>query len=75
MSRERTILLSQRSGSQFALKDSALASVKPVHVWPITLFCIVGFENYLAPINIMTSGRVTFKNHVTRSKVKVAVST
>ena len=42
--------------------------MKPVHVQPIILSCMVGFEHYLAQIIIMTM-------YVVRSKVKVTVCT
>ena len=44
----------QRSMSQSALTLCALASVKPVHVWPITLSCMIGFEKKMAQMSIMT---------------------
>ena len=48
-------------------------SVKPVPVRLITFLCIVGFENNLAQMIIMTRGCVVNKNHICRSKVKVTV--
>ena len=56
-------------------KLSAYASVKLVHVRPITLYCMMGFENHLAQMIIMTRRCVPCKNHVTRLKVKVTVCT
>ena len=49
--------------------------MKPVCVRLITLSYMVGFENNLAQIIIMSSRYVMNKNHVTRSKVKVRVRT
>ena len=49
--------------------------MKPVRVRPITLLCIVGFENKLALMIIMTRPCVTIKNHLARSKVKLTVYT
>ena len=37
--------LGQRSRSQFALNLCAQVAVKPFHVWSLTLYCKVGFEN------------------------------
>ena len=65
----------QRSGSHSALKLCAKTSVKPVRVWPITLLWIVGFENSLAQMIIMTRRCVANKNKVARSKVNVTVRT
>ena len=48
-------------------------SVKPVHVRPITLLCIVGFENNLAQMIIMIRQCAANNNHVDRLKVKVTV--
>ena len=42
-------------------------------VWPIASSYMVGFENNLAQIIIITSQCVVNKNHVTKSKVKVTV--
>ena len=64
-----------RSRSQSTLKICAYTSVKPVCVQPITLLCIVEFENNLAQMIIMTRQCVTNNNHVSRSKFKVTVST
>ena len=61
----------QRSRSQSALKLCAQTSVKPVNVGPITLLCIVGFENNMAQMIIMTRGCVANKNRVPSSKFKV----
>ena len=44
-------------------------------VQPITLSGMVGFENNLAEMIIMTRRYVADKNHVAMSKVKVTVST
>ena len=65
--------LGQRSRSQFDLKLCARASVKPVCVGPISLSCIVGFENNMAQMIIMTRQCIPIKNHVARSRVKVTV--
>ena len=43
----------QISRSQSALKLCAYAAVKQVHVKPITLSCMVGFQNDLEQIIIM----------------------
>ena len=43
--------------------------MKLVHVRTITLSCMVGFENNLVQIIIMTKQCVMIKNHVVRSKV------
>ena len=40
-------------------------------VWPITLSCMVGFENTLEQMIVMTRQCVINKNHVARSKVTV----
>ena len=63
----------QRSSLEFALKLCAQASVKPVPVRPIILSCMVGFENNLVKLIIMTRGCVASKNHVTKSKIKATV--
>ena len=47
--------------------------VKPVHVLPITLLCMVGFENNLTQMIVMIKQYVTNKKHVTRLKVKITV--
>ena len=65
------MLLGQRSRSQLSLK----VCVFQIHVQPITSSCMVGFENYLAEMIIMTRQCVLYKNHVARSKVKVTAST
>ena len=54
-------------------KILCIDSVKPVRVRPIKSLCIVGFENNLAQMIIMTRQCVVNKNHVARSKVKVTV--
>ena len=59
--------LGQRSRSQSALKLCGKTSVKPVCVQPITLLCIVGFENNLAQMIIMTRRCVANKSHVAGS--------
>ena len=59
----------------FVFKLCAYTSVKPVRVGPITLLCIVGFENNLAQMIIMTRRCVANKNLITRSKVKVIFRT
>ena len=46
-----------------------------VHVRTITLSCMVGFENNLIQMIIMTKQCVMNKNHVVRSKVYVTVCT
>ena len=45
--------------------------MKLVHVKTIFLSCMVGFENNLVQIIIMTEQCVMNKNHVVRSKVYV----
>ena len=45
------------------------------HVQPKTSSCMVGFQNKLAQMIIMTRGCVPNKNHVARSKVNVTVGT
>ena len=57
--------------------ETSYSSVKPVSVsvQPITLSCLVGFENNVAQISIMTKQCVANKNHVARSKVKVTMPT
>ena len=47
-------------------KTLCIDSVKPVRVRPIKMLCIVGFENNLAQIIIMTRQCVVKKNHVAR---------
>ena len=49
--------------------------MKLVHVRTITLSYIVGFENNLIQMIIMTKQCVMNKNYVVRSKVYVTVST
>ena len=49
--------------------------MKHVNVWPITLYCMVKFENYMAQMIIMTRQCVARKNHVARLKVKDTVCT
>ena len=61
--------LGQRSRSQPAL------SAFQIQVRPITSSCIVGFENYLAEMIILTRRCVAYKNHVPRSKIKVTADT
>ena len=51
------------------------ACVFQIRVRPIILSCIVGLENNLAQLVIMTRRCVANKNHVARSKVKVSVCT
>ena len=63
--------LGQTSRSQSAPKVCAFQ----IHVRPITSSCIVGFENYLAEMIIMSRRYVTCKNYVPRSKVKVTADT
>ena len=46
-----------------------------VHVRTITWSCMVGFENKLVLMIIMTKQSVMNKNHVVRSKVYVTVCT
>ena len=65
------ISLGQRSRSQPALKVCAFQ----IHVPPITSSFIVGFENYMAEMIIVTRRCVVYKNHVPRSKVKVSADT
>ena len=47
--------------------------MKLVHVRTITLSCMVGFENNLVQMIIMTKQCVMKKNHVIRSKVYVTM--
>ena len=49
--------------------------MKLVHVRTITWSCMVGFENKLVQMIIMTKQSVMNKNHVVRSKVYVTVCT
>ena len=56
---------------QLALKVCAFQ----IHVGPITSSCIVGFEDYLSEMIIVTRWYVACKNHVPRSKVKVMADT
>ena len=49
--------------------------VKPVHIRPITLLCMVGYKNNFAQIIIMIRRSVANKNHVDRLTVKVTVCT
>ena len=63
--------LGQRSRSQPALKNRAIQ----IHVRPITSSSIVGFENYLAEMSIVTRQCVACKNHIPRLKVKVTADT
>ena len=49
--------------------------MKPVRVLPHILLCIVGFENNLGQMIIMTRQCVSNKNHIASSKVKVIVCT
>ena len=65
------MLIGQRSRSQFALKFCAEAVVKSFCVQPITLYCMVGFENYVAQMIIMTRQCVACKNLVARSDVNI----
>ena len=65
--------LSQRSRSQFTLNLCVLTSFKPVRVQPIFLGMVV-FENNLAQMIIMIRQCVKNKNHITRLKVKVTLS-
>ena len=74
-SRTRATLLGYRSRSQSALKLCAHASIKLVHVRTIFLSCMVGFENNVVQIIIITKQCVMNKNHVVRSKVYVTVHT
>ena len=67
------MLLGYRSRSQSAPNLCALASVKLVHVRTITLSCMVGFENNLVQIIIMTKQCVMNRTHVVRSKVYVSL--
>ena len=45
--------------------------MKPFCVWPITLYCMVGFENYLAQMIIMTRQCVACKNFDAKSDVNM----
>ena len=47
--------------------------MKFVHVRTITWSCLVGFENKLVQMIIMTKQSVMNKNHIVRSKVNVTV--
>ena len=71
MSHVRSMSLGQRSRSQLAFKVFAFYS----GVLPITSSCMVGFQNVLAEIIITTRRCIGSKNHVARSKAKVAVGT
>ena len=71
----RSRSLGYRSRSQSALKHCAQASVKLVHVRTVSWSCMVGFENKLVQMIIMTIQSVMKKNHVVRSKVYVTVCT
>ena len=51
------------------VKLGRYASVKPVYVLPVTLLCMVGFENNLARMIIMI--RQCVANNIARLKVKV----
>ena len=68
------MLIGQRSRSQFALNFCAEAAVKSFRVRPITLYCMVGFENYLAQMIIMTRQYVACKNLVAWSDVNICKS-
>ena len=67
----KNMLLGQRSRSQPALKVCAFR----IHVRPITSLYMVGLENYMAEMIIMTRECVAWKKHVAGSKVKVTVHT
>ena len=69
------MLLGERSSSQCALKFCAQALVKLVYVRTIFLSCMVGFENNLVQMIILTKQCVMNKNHVVRSKVYLRVHT
>ena len=75
MSQTKTMLLGYRSRSQSTLMHCAKASMKLVHVRTITWSCMVGFENKLVQMIIMTKQSVMNKNHVIRSKVCVTIYT
>ena len=47
--------------------------MKLVHVRMVTLSCMVGFENSLVQMILMTKQYVMNKNHVVKSKVCVTV--
>ena len=64
------MLLVYRSRSQSALKHCAACSCQT-----ITWSCMVGFENKLVKMIIMTKQSIMNKNHVVRSKVYVTVCT
>ena len=67
----KNMLLGRRSRSQLALKVCTFQ----IHVEPITSSCMMGFENYLAEMIIMTRQCVACKNYVAMSKVKVTAGT
>ena len=48
--------------------------MKPFHVQPITLYCMVGFENHLAQMVIMIRRCVTCKNLDAKSDVNMCKS-
>ena len=50
---------------------SVCVCVFQIRVQPITSFCMVGFKTYLAQMINKTRRCAAYKNHVTRSKVKV----
>ena len=51
------------------------SSMKLVHVRTVTLSCMVGFDNNLVQMIIMTKQCLMNKNHLIRSKVYVTVCT
>ena len=61
-------VLGQRPRSQLALKICAFQN----HVRPLTSSCMVGFENYLVQMIIMTRC-IACKNHASRSKSALKV--
>ena len=72
--KQKNTLLGYRSKTQSTLKLYAWASIKLVCV-RTTLSCMVGFENNLVQMIIMTKQFVINKNHVVRLKVYVIVFT
>ena len=67
----KNMLLGQRSRSQPALKFFAFQ----IHVQPITSSRMMGFANYLAKNDHHDKTICRYKNHVTRSEVKVKAGT
>ena len=60
---------------EFTLSVCVCICVFQIRVQPVTSLYMVGFKNQLAQMIIKTRRCVGYKNHVTRSKVKVTVGT